>query len=113
MYIYNHIYRPGYKAITQYLERNKHILIKLRYLEHCNPFNQFCLSLTMHYDDTVGQNASTAENIKELCGHQNSVVDCRIQKGEEEQRLLSASWDKTARMWDLNSGRQLVRMAII
>ena len=52
------------------------------------------------------QNASTGERIHELCGHQHSVVDCRVPEGDED-RLLSASWDKTAKLWDINSGKQL------
>lgn len=54
------------------------------------------------------QSALTGRRIKELCGHHHAVVDCRVPTEGVEDRLLSASWDKTARLWDINSYKQLV-----
>lgn len=49
-----------------------------------------------------------------MCGHCHAVVDCRVPLQSEggEDRLLSASWDKTARLWDINSGKQQVKQIL-
>ena len=53
------------------------------------------------------QSALTGRRLHELCGHHHAVVDCRVPLEEGgEDRLLSASWDKTARLWDIHSGIQ-------
>ena len=48
---------------------------------------------------------NSGKEIRVLKGHTNRVVSlCFDAKGE---RLLSASWDKTARIWDVVSGKTL------
>ena len=41
-------------------------------------------------------------------GHHHAVVDCHVPLEGDEDKLLSASWDKTARLWDINRGKHLV-----
>lgn len=50
-------------------------------------------------------NARTGELVRTLPGHQGAVLSVEFSK--DGKRLLSASFDKTARMWDVASGREI------
>lgn len=43
-----------------------------------------------------------------LSGHASSVYGCAVT--HDGRRLLSASWDKTLKVWDLQSGHQLMTL---
>jgi WD40 repeat protein len=48
------------------------------------------------------------DEVRRLVGHQNSIVGMAF--SPDGAKLATASWDRTVRVWDVNTGKQFLRL---
>ena len=61
--------------------------------------------LGMHSGSILIINLETPSNIKKIAGHKDVVASLSIDSSGE--RLVSGSWDRSIRLWSLNSNKEV------